>query len=61
MAKKNLVSVKMDPEVYRLCKTAAAWKGQEISEYLSENMRRIATRDCARIGKAAAEAKEEAE
>jgi hypothetical protein len=61
MVKKTLVSVKIEPDVYRLVKTAAAWKGQEMSEYLSEHMRRIAGRDCARIGRTAMEGKEEAE
>ena len=51
--KTELISVKIDPEVYRLVRTAAAWKGVNVSEYLSEAVRPTAERDCAKINKAA--------
>jgi hypothetical protein len=53
MPKKNLVSVKIDAEVYRLAKTAAAWKGKDLSDYMSDILRPVAKRDCAKIGQAA--------
>jgi hypothetical protein len=60
MAKKrNLMSVKIDAEVYRLVKTAAAWKGEDIADYLSRIVGPVARRDCAKIGKAVSEGEEE--
>ncbi len=54
VAKRNEVSVKMDAEVYRMVRTVAAWKGVNISEYLSANMAPIARRDMAKMQKEAA-------
>lgn len=39
------ISVKIDADVYRLLKTVAAWHGKHVSEYLTETMRPIVTRD----------------
>ncbi len=43
--KKELISVKISPEVYRLVKTAAAWLGEDIADYLSRVVEPIAKRD----------------
>lgn len=56
--KSELISVKIEPDVYRLIRTVAAWKGENISEYLSEAVRPVAQRDFDRM-KAAGRAKEE--
>ena len=50
--KPELISVKIHADVYRLVRTAAAWKGQNIADYLSELARPGAERDCSRINKA---------
>lgn len=50
---RNEVSVKIDAEVYRMVRTIAAWKGVNISEYLSEIVRPIARRDMAKVNKEA--------
>jgi uncharacterized protein (DUF1778 family) len=47
-----LVSVKIDADVYRLIRTVAAWRGENIADYLSESMLPIAKRDVAKINKA---------
>lgn len=39
------LSVKIDPEVYRLVRTAAAWFGEDITSYLSRIVRPVAQRD----------------
>ena len=53
----GLISVKIKPEVYRLVRTVAAWKGENIAEYLSEAVRPVVQRDCDRM-KAAGKTKE---
>jgi hypothetical protein len=49
MVRRNDVSVKIDAEVYRLVKTAAAWQGRDLGEYLSEIAREAALRDIAKM------------
>jgi hypothetical protein len=51
--KQPLISVKIDADVYRLIRTVAAWRGENISDYLTGIVRPIAERDVARINKAA--------
>jgi predicted DNA binding CopG/RHH family protein len=45
MAKRNDVPVKVDSEVIRVAKIAAAYKGLSLAEYLSETLRPIVARD----------------
>jgi hypothetical protein len=45
MAKRNDVPVKIDAEVIRVAKIAAAYKGLSLAEYLSETLRPIVSRD----------------
>jgi hypothetical protein len=45
MTKRNDVPVKMDAEVVRIAKIAAAYREQSLAEYLSERMRDIAAHD----------------
>ncbi len=47
--KPTLISVKIDAETYRLVKTAAAWKGVSIADYLSAVVRPIAEKDLDRM------------
>ena len=49
MAKGDL-SVKIDPEVYRMLKTVASWKGLKVSDYLSEIVRPVIIREMAKLG-----------
>jgi hypothetical protein len=43
--KRNDVPVKVDVEVIRIAKIAAAYKGLSLAEYLSETLRPIVSRD----------------
>jgi hypothetical protein len=61
VARKPMVSVKLDPEVYRQVKMLAAWKGQDVGEYLTDLVRPVAQREFRKMLKAASEAQEEAE
>jgi hypothetical protein len=45
MAKRNDVPVKVDADVIRVAKIAAAYKGISLAEYLSETLRPIVSRD----------------
>lgn len=45
MSKRNDVPVKVDSEVIRVAKIAAAYKGLSLAEYLSETLRSIVLRD----------------
>ena len=45
MAKRNDVPVKVDADVIRTAKIAAAYKGLSLAEYLSETLRPIVSRD----------------
>ena len=45
MAKRNDVPVKVDADVVRVAKIAAAYKGLSLAEYLSETLRPIVFRD----------------
>jgi hypothetical protein len=47
--RRNDVSVKIDAEAYRLVKTAASWKGEEIAAYLSRIAAAGALQDIAGI------------
>ena len=49
--KRTLISIKIEVDVYRLAKTAAAWRGMDIAKYVSDAIRPIAARDCAKIGR----------
>ncbi len=49
---KNLITVKIEADVYRLVRTVAAWRAENISDYLSEIVKPIAERDLAKIHKA---------
>jgi hypothetical protein len=51
VAKKADVSVKIDPDVYRMVRTVAAWRGINVAEYLSEIVAPIAKRDLAKMNK----------
>jgi hypothetical protein len=56
MSKKRvLMSVKLEAEIYRLVKTAAAWRGEDIADYLGRIVGPVARRDCAKIGRAVSE------
>jgi hypothetical protein len=35
MARRNDISVKLDPRVYRYAKTLAAWEGMRLAEFIS--------------------------
>lgn len=60
--KPEQVSVKINADVYRLVRTVAAWKGVNISDYLSEIVEPIARRDMAKMQKEASKGgKEEGE
>jgi len=48
---RNETSVKIDSDVYRLVRTVAAWRGVNVSEYLSEIVAPIARRDVQRMQK----------
>jgi hypothetical protein len=48
MAKKD-VSVKIDPDVYRMVKTVAAWRDMNVSEYLSMIVAPIVRKDMAKM------------
>lgn len=45
MAKRNDVPVKVDAEVIRVAKIAAAYKGKSLAEYLSDTLRPIVSQD----------------
>jgi hypothetical protein len=45
MARRNDVAVKVDAEVIRVAKIAAAYKGLSLAEYLSQTLRPIVSRD----------------
>lgn len=53
VAKRNEVSVKIDADVYRLVRTVAAWKGVNVSEYLSEIVAPVVRKDMAKMQKEA--------
>jgi hypothetical protein len=61
MVRKTMASVKIDPEVYHLCKIIAAWKEQDVSEYLSDLVRPMVRREFKKMAKAAIDEKEESE
>ncbi len=54
VTKRNEVSVKIDADVYRVVRTVAAWKGLNVSEYLSAIVEPIARKDMAKMHKEAA-------
>ena len=45
MTKRNDVPVKMDAEVVRVAKIAAAYKDMSLAEYISERLRPLASED----------------
>ena len=45
MAKRNDVPVKIDAEVVRVAKIAAAYKDMSLAEYISERLRPLAAED----------------
>ena len=45
MAKRNDVPVKVDADVIRVAKIAAAYKGLSLADYISETLRPIVSRD----------------
>jgi hypothetical protein len=53
VAKKPDISVKIDPDVYRMVKTVAAWKDLNVAEYLSMIVEPIVRKDMAKMTKEA--------
>jgi hypothetical protein len=54
MAKKRTdISVKIQADVYRKVRTVAAWRGVNISDYLSGIVDPVVSRDLAKINKEA--------
>lgn len=62
MAKpRNEVSVKINADVYRMVRTVAAWKGENVSEYLSRIVEPQVRKDMAKMTKEASEPQQKPE